>query len=85
MSVIDRFIAELLGSEFAEQAHQVRECIVALDLEGDHNPSAAGLYEAVVYVISDRHHTVQQRLEKVFELTTRKGKRAGTLRQLTGW
>jgi hypothetical protein len=85
MSVVDRFITELLASEFAPDAHQIHEAIVALDREGDSNPSAAGLYEAVVYVVGHRDHSLGERLAKLDELIHRKGLQRGTLRQLVGW
>jgi hypothetical protein len=85
MTAVDRFIIELLGSEFAEQAHQIHEAIIALDREGDSNPSAAGLYEALVYVVDNRHHSLGEKLDKLHELINRKGLQRGTLRQLVGW
>jgi hypothetical protein len=84
-AAVDGFISELLGSEFAEQAEQFRKALIAVDEEGDSNPSAAGFYETALYVISNRHHTLQERIAKLDELIHRKGVQAGTIRAIVGW
>jgi hypothetical protein len=85
-TAIDTFIAELRADpNFAKDAQSIHDCIVALDREGEISPDAAGLYEAIYYVIRHPGHDVREKIAKCHELINRKGKQSGTLRELTGW
>jgi hypothetical protein len=85
-TAIDKFIAELRADpDFAKDAQSIHDCIVALDREGEISPDAAGLYEAIYYVIRHPQHDVREKIVKCHELINRKGRQAGTLRELTGW
>jgi hypothetical protein len=85
-TAVDNFIAELRADrDFARSADLIDLCIEALDREANINPSAAGLYEVLHWVISHQQHTLHERMNMVHRLVTYRGKFCGTPREFTGW
>jgi hypothetical protein len=83
---VDRFVAELRANPMlAEYAPDIAHAFSALDEEACTNASAAGLWEALFYVVGHPHHSLREKLEKVHQLVHLQGRQSGTLRELTGW
>jgi hypothetical protein len=87
---VDRFIADLRADpRFAASADSIKACIVALDYEaGSPLPSAAdaaGLFEAVYWVVGRPDRSLSEKLDKIHDLVTRKGRQSGTIREIVGW
>jgi hypothetical protein len=61
----------------------------ALDLEASaclpSSADAAGLYEALYWVVGRPDRLLREKLLKMHELIHRKGRQEGTIRELTGW
>jgi hypothetical protein len=85
---VDRFIADLRASpEFADCADSIRDAIAALDVEAgiSSEPDAAGLFECVYYVVGHPNHSLREKLEKVRDLVTRRGRQEGRISEIVGW
>jgi hypothetical protein len=85
-AVVDRFIADLeRDPRFADLAQDFAHAFSALDEEACTNASAAGLFEALIYVISRRDRLLREKVEKIGELIRRRGEQRGRIRDLVGW
>jgi hypothetical protein len=85
-TAIDRFIAELRAAPaFAEHAQSIADCFDGLDREADGSADAAGLYEALHWVIRHPQHTLYERINMCHQLINLKDRQVGTPRELTGW
>jgi hypothetical protein len=83
---VDRFIADLeRDPRVADLAQDIAHAMSALDEEGDHNASAAGLFEMLVYVISRPDRLLREKIEKIYELIHRRGVQRGKIREIVGW
>jgi hypothetical protein len=86
VNAVDHFISELRNDPaYAASAQEIHDCIIALDRESDFCASAAGLFEALYWVIGRSDRTLNERMGKVHELVCRRGRVSGTIREITGW
>jgi hypothetical protein len=80
------FFLQLCGDpELAPHAKPIADALDALDREGDGNPSAAGLFHVLHWVLCHREHSVDEKLDMCHRLIRLKGRQEGTPRGLTGW
>jgi hypothetical protein len=80
------FFLQMCGDpDLAPHAKSISDAMDALDLEGDTNPSAAGLFHVLHWVVCHREHSVGEKLEMCHRLINLKGRQEGTPRGLTGW
>jgi hypothetical protein len=85
-AAVDQFINELRAAPaFAEHAQSIADCFDALDHEADGSADAAGLYEALHWVVRHPQHTLYERIDMIHRLINLKGRQVGTPRRLTGW
>jgi hypothetical protein len=83
---VDRFIAAMRADPaLADCADGIAKAMAALDEEAATNPSAAGLYEALYWVLGRPDRLVREKIEKCHELIRRRGRQEGTIREIVGW
>jgi hypothetical protein len=85
-AVVDRFIAALRADPYlADSADGIEASFEALDYEAVSNPDAAGLFEALHYVIGHPRYLLREKIAKLHDLIHRRGRQSGTIAEITGW
>jgi hypothetical protein len=79
------FVLELLGDPaFRESATDINRCLSATDLEGDGNAHAIALMSALEW-IAKQPKPLAERVEKMLELVSMRGKVRINMAEWTGW
>jgi hypothetical protein len=79
------FVLELLGDPaFRESATDISRCLEATDIEGDGNAHAIALMSALEW-IAKQPRPLAERVEKIFELVSMRGKVHINMAEWTGW
>jgi hypothetical protein len=82
---IAEFIDELYrNQELAAQAQDWGNFLAALDSEGDTNPDAAALFDALLWICC-QSKPVTDRLAKIHELVNLRGYQVVSMREFCGW
>jgi hypothetical protein len=84
---VNKFVAAMradprLGPDVADD---IAHALAVVDRDAETSPDAAGLFEALHYVLAHPDHSVTEKLVKCDELINRRGRQSGRISELTGW
>ena len=71
---VDAFLVDLRRTKYAPIHDALQAAFNALDIEGDTNPHATVLFEALTWVIEHNNRTVEERLNALWKLVEHDGR-----------